>query len=58
MSESRMPLGVREWIDARVEEGLAAHAIYDHVVVGEATIEDVECIVIVAGQSLTSLPTM
>lgn len=38
---SRMPLSIREWIEARVEEGLSARRIAGHVVMGEHSIEEV-----------------
>jgi hypothetical protein len=38
-----MPLSLRVWIDARVEDGLTAQAIYNHVTPRENEIEEVEC---------------
>lgn len=42
MHGSRLPLSVREWIDARVEEGLNAQAILSHIPVSEAVLDQIE----------------
>lgn len=41
MTESRMPSGVREWIEERVTERMGVQSIYEHITISEATIEKV-----------------
>jgi hypothetical protein len=41
MDASRLPTSVRDWVDARVEEGMTPQAIYEHIMISEPKMEEV-----------------